>query len=239
MKSFGLILFFILVICGAVSGAANQSALASNSKSVQRAKTESDFISACDCVKNKNYADAHAKLKVLADKNHAKSMTLVGMLYERGLGVEKNVDKAAEFYAKAAAKGLPEAESCMGHLLLKSEAKVEKQTKSAEFWIEKAAKHGVADAQATLGKWYYEGNHLPIRNSEAVRWLRQAADQGHVEAQQLLDKVPGVKAADDRFHQAGAQYKTNMDNLERSWQGYADIVKSVDSAAAAGRIGNN
>jgi TPR repeat protein len=233
-----LILYSVYLLLGAVLGSTCEPALASNSHKVQDQKTEADFLDACESVKKHNFADAHAKLNVLADKNHAKSMTLVGFLYERGLGVEKNVDKAAQYYEKAAAKGLPEAESRMGHLLLNSENKLQKQTKSATYWIQKAANHGVSEAEATLGKLYYEGNHLPIKNSEAVRWLRRAADKGHEDAQHMLDEIPALKAADERFHQTGAQYKANMDNLEKSWQGYADVVKSVN-AINAEHVGNN
>lgn len=232
-----LILYPVLVLCCTVFGTNVEPVVASTSHKAQSQKTENDFLDACECVKKRNFADAHAKLKVLVDQNHAKSMTLMGFLYERGLGVEKDLNKAAQYYKQAAAKGLPEAESRMGHLLLDSETKVQKQTKSAEYWIQKAANHGVTEAEATLGKLYYEGNHLPIKNSEAARWLRRAADKGHEDAQRMLDEIPALKA-DDHFHQAGAQYKANMDNLERSWQGYADIVKSVNSAASE-HIGNN
>lgn len=225
----------LVLTFGALYDTSTELAWASTSHSPQ---TESDFMDACESVKKRNFADAHAKLKVLADNNHAKSMTVVGLLYERGLGVEKDLDKAAQYYSKAAARGLPEAESRMGHLLLDSETKVQKQTKSATYWIQKAANHGVSEAQATLGKLYYQGNHLPVKNSQAARWLRKAADQGHDEAQRMLDEIPGLKAADDRFHQAGAQYKANMDNLEKSWQGYADIVKSVN-AVTTEHTGNN
>jgi hypothetical protein len=193
---------------------------------------EARFSEACDCVKKHNYKEAHAKLQALASKDHAKSITLMGLLYERGLGVEKDAAKAADCYKRAAEKGLPEAESRLGHLLLDTETTVQKDATSAEHWLQKAANHGVAEAQATLGKLYYEGNHLPIKNSEAVHWLRRAAEQGHVEAQQMLDKVPGLKEANDRFHAAGEQYRQGMGNLEKSWQGYADIVNSVNTAAS-------
>ncbi len=238
-RLFGLILYSVLLLFGTVFGTVSEPAFASSSQNAEAQTRENDFLDACDCVKKRKFADAYSKLKVLADSNHAKSITLMGYLYEKGVGVEKDLNKAAQCYRKAAAQGLPQAESRMGHLLLNAETKLKKQSKSAAYWIQKAAKHNVSEAQATLGRLYYEGNHLPIRNSKAVRWLRKAADRGEEDAQRLLDQIPGVKAADARFHQAGAQYKANMDNLERSWQGYADVVKSVNAAASGGRVGNN
>lgn len=237
-NTYGAILYSVLLIIGTVFGTVSEPAFASSSHKEHAQKQENDFLDACECVKRHSFPEAHAKLKVLADTNHAKSITLMGYLYEKGVGVEQDLNKAAQCYTKAAAQGLPQAESRMGHLLLNAQIKLQTQTKSAEYWIRKAAKHNVSEAQATLGKLYYEGNHLPIKNSRAVRWLRKAADRGEEDALRLLEQIPGVKAADVRFHQAGAQYKQNMDNLERSWQGYADVVKSVN-AAASEHTGNN
>lgn len=229
-----VILIAVLLAGGTGSGITPYSVLPTHAKSPSKPSVdhERNFGEACDAVKNRNFKHAHSKLQDGANQGHPKSLTLQGMLYERGLGVEKDVAKAAQCYKRAAQKGLPEAESRLGHLLLESGKAVQKDAQSATYWLEKSAQHGVAEAQATLGKLYYEGNHLPINNSEAVRWLRQAADQGHVEAQQMLNKIPVLKQANERFHSAGDQYATGMGNLEKSWQGYADIVNSVNQAAS-------
>lgn len=227
LKRFFLTLLLVPFFFGIAAGSA-PNAVSAQSNSPRH---EANFSKACEHLKTNKFKDAHDKLKVLAGKNHAKSMTVLGLLYERGLGVEKDLNKAADYYKQAASKGLPEAESRLGHLLLESGDKIKKQSQSAEYWIERAAQHGVAEAQATLGRLYYEGNHLPINNSEAVRWLRQAASQGHYEAQNMLSNVPVLKSANDRFKQAGSQYQTGMGNLTKAWTGYADIVNSVNAAA--------
>ena len=45
---------------------------------------------------------------------------------------------------------------------------------------------GDADAQVTLGGWYFSGQGVPKNADEAVRWWRQAAEQGHLAAQSGL-----------------------------------------------------
>lgn len=190
------------------------------------------FQSACEDLKHKHYREAHAKLRALADKEHAKSLTVMGLLYERGLGVEQDVEKAFDCYRKAAAKGLPEAESRMGHLVLLHGHKLKDKSKRPDEWLLKAAQHGVSEAQVTLGKLYYEGNHLPINHSEAVRWLRQAADQGHQEAQEMLSKIPALKEINEHFGQAGSAYGESLTTVQKSWVGYADVVNSINSASA-------
>ncbi len=192
---------------------------------------ERKFQSACRSLKRRRYKEAHTKLRELAKKEHAKSLTVMGLLYERGLGVEQDLEKAFDCYQKAASKGLPEAESRMGHLVLHHGHKLKDKSQRPDEWLLKAAQHGVTEAQATLGRLYYEGNHLPINHSEAVRWLRQAADHGHVEAQEMLSKVPALKQINDHFQQAGSQYGTSLTSVEKSWVGYADVVNSINSAA--------
>ncbi|MBX9671572.1 MAG: sel1 repeat family protein [Candidatus Obscuribacterales bacterium] len=193
---------------------------------------EEKFQSACEHLRNKHYREAHATLRELARHNHAKSLTVMGLLYERGLGVQQDFEKAFDCYWKAANKGLPEAESRMGHLVLHHGHKLKDKSQRPDEWLLKAAQHGVAEAQHTLGKLYYEGNHLPLNHSEAVRWLRQAADQGHVEAQEMLSKVPALKQVNEHFAQAGSQYGTSLTTVQKSWVGYADVVNSINSAAA-------
>ena len=42
---------------------------------------------------------------------------------------------------------------------------------------------GDADAQVTLGGWYFSGQGVAEDAAEGVRWWRQAAEQGHLPAQ--------------------------------------------------------
>ncbi|MFQ5570950.1 MAG: caspase family protein [Rhodothermales bacterium] len=54
-------------------------------------------------------------------------------------------------------------------------------------WYRQAAEQGHAEAQETLGNFYYNGwNTVPPDYAESVRWYRRAAEQGHVEAQTSL-----------------------------------------------------
>ena len=45
------------------------------------------------------------------------------------------------------------------------------------------AEQGVAEAQYNLGMMYYTGSGVHQDYAEALRWFRQAAEQGHAEAQ--------------------------------------------------------
>jgi len=52
-----------------------------------------------------------------------------------------------------------------------------------------AANQGDPDCQIALGMLYYRGEIVPQDNEEALKWWQLAANQGHVEAHQLIRMV--------------------------------------------------
>lgn len=190
------------------------------------------FEDACNAIKSKDYKTAHKHLRKLDKADHGRGQTVLGLLYEKGVGVEKDLSKAVSYYGKGAAKGIPEAESALGHLLLKMGDAVSTDSKGAVYWIERAAEHGVEEAQLTLGKLYTEGRRLPINHSKAVYYLHNAAAQGNDEAQRMLDNIPQLQQAHQAMLAGGDQYQSGVGNLTKSWTGYADIVNNLNAASS-------
>ena len=56
-----------------------------------------------------------------------------------------------------------------------------------------AAEKGDAIAQFNLGLSYYHGNGVPQDNTQAVYWYREAAEQGHPDAKEILEKDFGIE----------------------------------------------
>ena len=67
--------------------------------------------------------------------------------------------------------------------------KNEKNEEAFEYYL-KAARQGDAEAQYNLGVCYRKGYGVEKDLTEAVKWLRKAADQGFAEAQDMLRKLP-------------------------------------------------
>ena len=78
----------------------------------------------------------------------------LGCRYEFGNGVEENIDKALEYYEKAASKGCTLAMFNAGLKYLHREGSVEKGIE----YLTKAAESGYPDACAELAMAYYNGN---------------------------------------------------------------------------------
>ena len=55
--------------------------------------------------------------------------------------------------------------------------------------LQTKAEGGDADAQFALGMRYFEGDGVPQNDTEATKWIRRAAAQGHTSAGNLLNAM--------------------------------------------------
>lgn len=132
-----------------------------------------------------------------AEAGDAKAQFDAAKAYNNGEGVPKDIDKAIEWYQKAADQGNADAQNALG-LAFKS---AKDDIKAIE-WFRKAADQGHADAQLNLGRAYFSGVEVvpedkdedvfvvvPKDVNKAIEWWRKAADQGFAEAQMALGRA--------------------------------------------------
>jgi len=89
---------------------------------------------------------AKTQLTILARQGDPKALTHLGVMYQLGLGVEKDMMKAVSFYQAAADKGYAPGQYNMGLLLYEGKA-VKQDYKRAYEMFEKAAKQGHVKAK--------------------------------------------------------------------------------------------
>ena len=109
----------------------------------------------------------------------------IGICYYEGKGIEQDVQKAVEWYRKAAEQGYADAQNRLGVRYDRGEG-VEENSKIANEWYLKAAKQGHAKAQFNIGWHYYIGDGISENPKQAAYWFSKAAVQGHAEAQFYL-----------------------------------------------------
>ena len=184
-----------------------------------------------------------------AEKGIPPAERLVGICYEEGIGVEKDLNETVRWWRKAAEQGYADAQCNLGYCY-ESGNGVEKDLNEAVKWYRKAAEQGQARAQCNLGYCYECGKGLEKDLNEAVKWYRKAAEQGYDRAQYNLgvcyDNGEGVdqnyneavkwyrKAAEQGY--ADAQYNLGVcyDNGEGVNQDYKEAVKWYRKAAEQG-----
>jgi len=105
----------------------------------------------------------------------------LGFLYFHGVGVQKDRDKGLLWLQKAAEKGYDVAELELGLFYLELEGNREEAIK----WLLNPAAKGNLESQFVLGMAYSRDNKF----EQAVAWLKEAAQHGHVQAPLELVKI--------------------------------------------------
>ncbi|KAJ3211201.1 hypothetical protein HDU67_004724 [Dinochytrium kinnereticum] len=106
----------------------------------------------------------------------------LGVFYEHGWGVEKDLKKCIAMYREAATYGHVKAQFNYGVCLKKGRGTA-RNLEEAVRWYFKAADQGHADAQFNLGNSYKYGEGVEKDIKEAARWYQKASIQGHSKAQ--------------------------------------------------------
>ena len=113
---------------------------------------------------------------------------LLGMCYDRGLGLEKSDAEAVKWYRKSAEQGYAIAQNQLGYMYQKGRG-VEQSNVEAVKWFRKSAEQGNATAQFNLGWMYENGRGVEKSNTEAVKWYRKSAEQGNARSQCNLGEM--------------------------------------------------
>ncbi len=109
------------------------------------------FQKGTEAVESEEYAQAAKWFRQAASQEDPDAKFNLGVLYEQGLGVDADLDKAVGWYQEAAHQNCPEAQSALGMLYAQGKG-VQQDLEIAKSWFQKAA------AQ---------------ENEEALQWLRR------------------------------------------------------------------
>ena len=129
-----------------------------------------------------DFETAVGKFRALAAADDPRGENGLGVLYLRGDGLERNVERAVELFRSAAKRGLRAAEKNLGELYAEGVG-VPRDDELAAHWFGLAAAKGDAGAQVSLGVMHAQGRGVPQDHARAMELFRQSADQGNAEAQ--------------------------------------------------------
>ncbi|MBP7080864.1 MAG: sel1 repeat family protein [Rhodocyclaceae bacterium] len=143
----------------------------------------------------------------------------LGFLYESGEGIEKNQNRAFDYWEKAANHGGWDKQTFIAKKYLN-----EKRYKDAARWYLRLAEQDDTDAQTTICSLYLEGNGVHQDFQQALEWCNKAAVKGDEWSLHLLGTIyakgQGVQADSIRAHmyfnlsRAGVFSKIEIAELE-------------------------
>ena len=149
-----------------------------------------------------DYTEAAKWYRKAALQGHAGAQNQLGECYYYGNGVSKDFYEAVKWYRKSAEQGNSYSQYSLGWCYEHGEG-VEINITEAKVWYQKAVEQGSTSAQkqldalgassvssSTIEEWYSKGDAYYYGNdgfaqdyTEAAKWYRKAAVQGHAGAQ--------------------------------------------------------
>jgi TPR repeat protein len=168
-----------------------------------------------------DYSRAYALWLPIAQEGDLAAMRNVAHLLRHGLGVEKDLDKAARWYASAANRGLTGAQVNLAELFFSGEG-LPQSYEMAGQWYARAARAGHAHAQFKLAEMIEAGQISPGNLDLAKKLYGWAIDAGH-------------SGALDHYRQMEAR-QTPL-NISASKAGKAVIAVTLQKSASPKTIG--
>jgi TPR repeat protein len=133
----------------------------------------------------KRYEQAARIWQPMAESGFVDAQASLGWLYQEGLGIEKDLAQARNWYEQAAAQGHAVAQNNLGALYQYGLAVVE-DAQQAMHWYRLSARQGYRFAQYNLAALLLEKR----QHAEAKPWLESAASLGVRQARDLLQSFP-------------------------------------------------
>ncbi len=154
-----------------------------------------------------DFGTARSEFLQSSEQGDSRSQFMLGRIYERGLGVDRNPLVAMKWYRLSAGKGHAVAQYTLammhrrgldpatrprsgamgvGGVVATPSQRLGIGYMEALKWFELAADQGLADAQYNLGLMYATGNGIPADFIAAHLWWSVAVDYGSEEARRKL-----------------------------------------------------
>lgn len=153
----------------------------------------------------------------------------LGVLYQQGMGVEKNISQAIGWYKAAAKLDHPEAQYNLGIAYIEGTGTPYNPGKAA-MYFEQAADAGIVEAAYNLGLILENGLLSSPNPREALMWYKKAADAGSPEAKTAMDhlaKSMNISQADieELYKTSKAAASSTSQTPEKAPAGKSSAVK--------------
>lgn len=138
------------------------------------------------------YAQALKLFRRAARRGNRNAMYNMGLYYEYGRGVTKNLRRSFHWYIKAAQLGDSDAQCHVGYCYHEGEG-VRRNEQEALRWYRQSAKDGNASAMYNIGLCFYFGDGIRQNGRQARYWFKKAADNGNDDAVAMLNEMTETK----------------------------------------------
>lgn len=137
---------------------------------------------------DKRYRDAFERCRTYAQEGSVSCKNLLAWMYQNGIGVSPDLDRARELFVSTANTG-----SLVGKFYLGKLESVGGRYEEALRWFEQAAQEDYAPAIYRLGRAHKLGRGVPVDRTKARSLFERASRLGHLFARRevALDMIKG------------------------------------------------
>ena len=128
-------------------------------------------------LRQEDYSRAAEVFRPLAEQGESTAMYNLGLLLDKGLGLEQDRSSAATWYRLAAERGEARAQYNLALLSIEGKAVDQDYNRAVEL-LRLAADKGQARAQYNLGILASEGLGMPISYDRSRQWFNRASQNG-------------------------------------------------------------
>ena len=152
-----------------------------------------------------------SEIKIKAENGDAAAQNNLGVLYQKGGKVEKNLQEALRWYTQAANQSLPAAAHNLAWMYDQGLGTPE-DDQEASRWYRQAAERGYSPSQVNLAIMLVQGKGISQDYVEAHKWLTEARMNGTDKesqwiARRLLCELE-AKMSQEEIKEAGYSYSS-------------------------------
>ena len=178
-----------------------------------------------------DYPQALAWYGKAADEGDAEAQAMVGILYARGLGVERDDAQALQWFFKAANQGSARALSLLGDMYSGGRGVQKDDEMAADFYSRSAQLfqlRGDPFAQVSLGVAYLTGRGVQKDYNRAFEMFKSAADKGDQSAQYNLALMLQQGLGAPRDEKQAEEWYLRACKCDFSLRAVTDLLKFFD-----------
>jgi TPR repeat protein len=150
------------------------------------------FVAGLEAYNTNNLPLAYTEFLAAAEEGHIDSQFNVALMYENGIGVDKDAKKALEWYRKASHQGSSAAQFNLG-VLYENGRGTKVDFAAANEWYRAAAVQGDPLAIGNLGMLYIRGDGVPVNKVAGIALLLQSATLDPSPANNAKQNITGTR----------------------------------------------
>ncbi|MDR5894411.1 tetratricopeptide repeat protein [Halomonas mongoliensis] len=126
-------------------------------------------------------------MKAAADQGAAEAYYALGVLYRRGIGVDKDAGKWEEYMTEAGEQWLRPAMTDLLDTYRDGDPQIgiDQDEEKYLYWLEKTAEDGLAISMRNMARRYRQGRGFEVDLEKAFGWIMQAVELDDLSAQEM------------------------------------------------------